>query len=80
MVMMMMMMVMMMMMMVGGGDGYSGGGFGRYSPGGEDGGDGETGGPGEAGAGQNIEVSSLSTQHFNITPGNYSLTTVSLQS
>ena len=56
--------------MLGGGDGYSGGGFGRHSQGGEGGGDGQTGGPGEAGRGQEIEVSSLSTQHFNITPGN----------
>ena len=60
----------MMMILLGGGGGYSGGGFGRYSPGGEAGGDGKSNGTGEAGAGQNIEISALSTQHFNITPGN----------
>ena len=57
--------------LVGGGDGYSGGGFGRHSQGGKAGGDGETTGPGGAGAGQNMEISSLSTQHFNITPGRW---------
>ena len=63
-------MMVMMMILVGGGGGYSGGGFGRNSPGGEAGRDGESSGPGEAGAGQNIEISALSTQHFYITPGN----------
>ena len=54
-----------------GGAGYSGGGFGRNSTGGIAGGPGNSTGQGEAGEGQSVEVRDLSTQHFNITPGNY---------